>query len=67
MVRSVALDMRDRAVDAVDHLRGDDRIEIFRRPILLGRRLCARVGVAHASSPRTSQPASISMPTSGLR
>src|SRR6478735_2942505 len=29
MMRAVIVDMRDRAVDAVDHARGDDGIEIF--------------------------------------
>src|SRR5262249_42804463 len=40
---AVALDMRDRRVDAVDHLGGDDGVEIFRRPVRLARRLDARV------------------------
>ena len=43
VVRAVALDMRDGRVDAVDHLRGDDGVEIFGRPVLLGRRLDARI------------------------
>ena len=44
VVRAVALDMGDRLVDPVDHLGGDDRVEIFGRPILLGRRPDARIG-----------------------
>src|SRR5262249_59372532 len=43
MIRAVTLDMGDRLVDAVDHLGGDDRIEILRRPVLLRRGLYPRV------------------------
>src|SRR5262249_7274530 len=32
VVRAVMLDMTDRGIDAVDHLGGDDGIEIFGRP-----------------------------------
>ena len=42
VVRAVALDMRDRGVDAVHDLRGDDRVEIFGRPVFFGRGFHAR-------------------------
>ena len=47
VVRAVALDMRDRGVDAVDDLRRDDAVEIFGRPVFLGRGFHARVGLLH--------------------
>ena len=43
VMRAVALDMPDRGVHAVDHLGGDDGVEIFGRPVLLARRLHARI------------------------
>src|SRR5262245_20897440 len=39
VVGAIALDVVDRAADAVDHLGGDDGVEILRRPVLLVRRL----------------------------
>ena len=60
-MRAVALDVRDRSVDAVDDAGGDDRVEIFGAQSSSRRRLHARVGACAAASPRTSQPASISM------
>src|SRR4051794_39020452 len=43
VVRAVLLDMRDRAVEAVDHLYCDDLIEIFGVPVLVGRALHAGI------------------------
>src|SRR5208282_6449258 len=39
VMRAVALDMSDRGVDAVDHARGQNSVEILGAPIGLGRRL----------------------------
>ena len=68
VVRAVALDMRDRLVDAVDDFRGDDRVEIFGGPVVLGRGFHARVGactVRRRRAPRSRRrPASS---TSGFR
>ena len=62
VVRAVALDVRDGGVDAVDHLDGDDGVEIFGRPVLLAAPASrARSAARTASSPRTSQPASSSI------
>ena len=44
VVRSVALDVRDRVVDAVDNLRRNDRVEIFGGPVVIGRSLHPCVG-----------------------
>src|SRR5256885_15562439 len=46
VMRAEALDMGDRAIDAVDYLGRDDGIEILGRPVLLARRLDALVGRA---------------------
>ena len=59
--------MRDRLVDAVDHLGGDDRVLIFGVPVFVGGGLHPASARCTAASPRTSQPASISISTSGLR
>ena len=45
-MRAEALDMLHRAIHAIDHLGGDDRVEIFGRPVLLACRFHARVGRA---------------------
>ena len=68
VVRAVMLDVRDRAVDAVDHLGGDDRRRDI-RSTSPPRSPASRADRPRcvASSPRTSQPASSSMATSGLR
>ena len=39
VLRAVARDMVDRLIEAVDHLHRDDGVEIFGRPVLLGRGL----------------------------
>src|SRR3569833_1344962 len=39
VMRAVLVDMRDRSIDAGDHFGGDDRIEIFRAPIVIAGRL----------------------------
>src|ERR1700686_1677360 len=36
VMRTVVMNMRDRLVDAVDHLRGDDRVLIFGIPVFVG-------------------------------
>ena len=67
VVRAVVVDMRDRLVDAVDDLGRDDRVVDIRCPSR--RRSPASPAdrlVCTASSPRTSQPASISISTSGF-
>src|SRR6185437_4014550 len=51
VVRAVGLDMSDRHIETVDDPDGDDRVEIFRAPVLLARRRdplvrLARRGVA---------------------
>ncbi len=43
MGRAVPPDVLDRTLDAVHHPRRDDRVEIFRVPVVLGRRPDARV------------------------
>ena len=47
MMRAIAFDMRDRGVDAIDHPRGDNGIQIFGAPILLGRGFDAPVHRLH--------------------
>src|SRR5690606_26144276 len=47
VVGGIALDMVDRLIDAVDQLRGDDRVQIFGPPILLRRGLRLREGRAY--------------------
>ena len=43
MMRAVAFDMRDRGIDAVDDAGGENGVQIFRAPVLFGRRLDAPV------------------------
>src|SRR5256884_2096518 len=47
VARAVILDMRDRVIDAVDDTRGDDGVEIFGVPVLVGCRLHARIDLLH--------------------
>src|SRR6266436_8847246 len=47
VMRTVIVNMHDRLVDAVDHLRGDDGVLIFGIPVFVGSRLYARIGVLH--------------------
>jgi hypothetical protein len=62
VVRRIFVDMADRTADTVDDSDGDDRVEIFSRPVFLGCRL--QRGVADA---RISQPASVSASIRGNR
>ena len=51
-----------RRIDAIDHARGDDGVQIFGVPVLLGGGLArAHPPPARSASPRTSQPASSSV------
>src|SRR5215472_16773811 len=47
MMRAIALDMRDRGIDAIDHPGGENGVEIFGAPVLLGRRLDAPIHRLH--------------------
>ncbi len=44
VMRSITPDVFDRGGNPVDHLRGNDRVEIFGAPVLFGGRLHAFVG-----------------------
>ena len=67
MLRAVAGDMLDGAVNAVDGFDGDDGIEIFLTAVVGRRPFDTRIDLWAAASPRTSQPASSKPLTSGGR
>ena len=66
VMRAVAFDMRDRLVDAVDHPGGNNGVEVFRAQSASLAGFTRRSTACTAASPRTSQPASMSMAISGL-
>ena len=46
-MRAVVVNMRDRIVDAVDDLGGDDRVLVFGVPVFVGGRLHPGIGALH--------------------
>jgi len=60
VVRAEALDMGDRLLDAVDDTNGEDRVEVFGAPVLLGCRRdlaveCQNLGIAAQIAARGAQ------------
>ena len=47
VMRTVIVNMRDRLIEPIDHLGGDDRVLVFGVPVLVSRRLYPGVGLLH--------------------